>query len=208
MKASNVGRKLLLLCITAVFITACQTGSDEGIEDGLTMDGVDQSQLEPFDGSIDGSLGGIDSDLTPLEDGSDASAIAFGDETGAAQSAQAMLDEADSALSNRVIYFEFDSAKINEDSLSRLEAHGSFIASNGNVSVRLEGHSDERGSREYNIALGDRRAQSVRRVLLFQGASVDQLETISYGEEQPAMSGHTEDAWSKNRRVEIVYQVN
>ena len=74
--------------------------------------------------------------------------------------------------------------------------------------MRLEGHTDERGSREYNIALGDRRAQSVRQVLLFQGASVDQIDTVSYGEEQPAVSGHTEDAWSKNRRVELIYQVN
>jgi peptidoglycan-associated lipoprotein len=205
MKVSNVRRKVLLLCITTVFITACQTGSDEIIEDSTTFDGVDQSQLEGFDGSSDGSIDGVDSDLTALEDGSDGSAIAFGDET---ESAQAILDKADSVISSRVIYFQFDSAKVSEDSLSTLEAHGSFIASNGNVSVRLEGHSDERGSREYNIALGDRRAQSVRRVLLFQGASTDQLETISYGEEQSAMSGHTEDAWSKNRRVEIVYQVN
>lgn len=201
MKVSNVRSKLAFLCITAVFITACQTGSDEIIDDTTTIDGVDQSQLEGYDGSIDG----VDSDLTALEDGSDGSAIAFGDETA---SAQAMLDDADAAIASRVIYFQFDSAKISEDSLSTLEAHGNFIASNGNVSVRLEGHSDERGSREYNIALGDRRAQSVRRVLLFQGASVDQLETISYGEEQPAMTGHTEDAWSQNRRVEVVYQVN
>ncbi|MFT4606932.1 MAG: peptidoglycan-associated lipoprotein [Urechidicola sp.] len=195
MKSFNVRHKFLFLCITGLFITGCQTGSDEIIEDSTTVDGVDQSQLGGFGGS----------DLTALEDGSDGSAIAFGDET---DSPQAMLDKADSTLSNRVIYFQFDSAKVSEESLNTLEEHGSFIASNGNVSVRLEGHSDERGSREYNIALGDRRAQSVRRILMFQGASVDQLETISYGEEQPAMSGHTDDAWSKNRRVELVYQVN
>jgi len=119
-----------------------------------------------------------------------------------------MLEQTDTPLATRIIYFDFDSAKISDDSLSVLEAHGNFIASNGNVSVRLEGHTDERGSREYNIALGDRRAQSVRRVLLFQGASSDQLETISYGEEQPAMMGHEESAWGKNRRVELVYNVN
>jgi len=73
--------------------------------------------------------------------------------------------------------------------------------------VRLEGHADERGSREYNIGLGDRRAQSVRQILLFQGASSDQIETISYGEERPAVLGHDESAWSKNRRVEMVYDV-
>jgi peptidoglycan-associated lipoprotein len=185
-----------------MFITACQTGSNEIIEDSTTtVDVVDQSQLEGFDGSTNG----VDSDLTALEDGSDGSAIALGDE---AESPQAMLDKADSELSSRVIYFQFNSSSVSEDSLNALEAHGSFIADNGNVSVRLEGHSDERGSREYNIALGDRRAQSVRQILLFQGASVDQLETISYGEEQPAMLGHTVDAWLKNRRVELVYQVN
>ncbi|MFQ3188603.1 MAG: peptidoglycan-associated lipoprotein [Gammaproteobacteria bacterium] len=201
MNSFNVRRKLLFLCVTSLFITACQTGSDEIIENSTTMDGVDQSQLEPFDGSTNG----VDSSLTALEDGSDGSAIALGDE---AESPQAMLDKADSALSNRVIYFQFDNSSVSEDSLKSLEAHGSFIADNSNVSVRLEGHSDERGSREYNIALGDRRAQSVRQILLFQGASVDQLETVSYGEEQPAMLGHTDDAWSKNRRVELVYQVN
>jgi len=106
-----------------------------------------------------------------------------------------------------VIYFEYDSAKVNDESLALLEAHGNFIAGNGNVFVRLEGHADERGSREYNIALGDRRAQSVRRILLFQGSSSDQVDTISYGEEQPAELGHDESSWAKNRRVELVYQV-
>jgi peptidoglycan-associated lipoprotein len=202
MRLFELKSKVLLLCITAVFITACQTGSDEIIEDSITIDEADQSQQEAVDDSIDG----VDSDLIAIEDGSDGSFIsAFGVEE---ESAQAMLENTDSAIANRVIYFHFDSAKIMEDSLNSLVAHGSFIASNGNVSVRLEGHSDERGSREYNIALGDRRAQSVRRVLMFQGASVGQLETISYGEEQPAMLGHTDDAWSKNRRVELVYQVN
>ena len=71
--------------------------------------------------------------------------------------------------------------------------------------VRLEGHTDERGSREYNIGLGERRAQAVRRALLLQGATDAQLSTVSYGEERPAVAGHDEAAWAKNRRVEIVY---
>lgn len=121
--------------------------------------------------------------------------------------AQQLLEQLDSPLASRVIYFEYDSAKVNDESLALLEAHGNFIASNGNVSVRLEGHADERGSREYNIALGDRRAQSVRRILLFQGASTDQLDSISYGEERPAELGHDESSWSMNRRVEMVYEV-
>lgn len=200
MKSLNITSKLLLLCIIGIFITACQTGSGEIIEDSTAVGGVDQSQLDSSDVSIDS----VDSDLTALESDANGPAIALVDE---AESAQSMLDNPSSVIASRVVYFQYDSAKVSEDSLSMLEAHGNFIASNGNVSVRLEGHSDERGSREYNIALGDRRAQSVRRILLFQGASADQLETISYGEEQPAMSSHTEDSWSKNRRVELVYQV-
>jgi len=91
--------------------------------------------------------------------------------------------------------------------MALLEAHGDFMSSNGNVNVILNGHADERGSREYNIALGDRRAQSVRRILLFQGASTGQIESVSYGEEKPAVFGHDEESWSKNRRVELEYQV-
>jgi peptidoglycan-associated lipoprotein len=204
MKLLNVSSKILLLCMTTVFITACQTGSDEIIQDSTAIDGVDQLQLEVSEVSAESTT-----DLTALEDGSDSSAIAFDDEAQAqTESPQAMLNKADSNIANRVIYFQYDSAKISDDSLSMIEAHGNFIASNGNVSARLEGNTDERGTREHNIALGDRRAQSVRRLLLFQGASVNQLETISYGEEQPAVLGHTEDAWAKNRRVEIVYEVN
>ena len=118
-----------------------------------------------------------------------------------------MLEQSDTDLANRTIYFEFDSANLTDESISILEIHGNFIAQNGNVNVRLEGHSDERGSREYNIGLGDRRAQSVRRVLLIQGASSDQIDTVSYGEEQPVMSGHDEESWAKNRRVELIYTV-
>ena len=99
-------------------------------------------------------------------------------------------------------------AIVSSESIEILEVHGNFIAGNGEVTVRLEGHADERGTREYNIALGDRRAQSVRRVLLLQGASTDQIETVSYGEEQPAVSGHTEEAWARNRSVELIYTVN
>lgn len=203
MKSLNLKSKLLILCITGVFITGCQSGSGEIIEDSTTIDSVDQSQLDGFDVSIDS----VDSALTALENSTNGSAIALDDQS-MSESVQAMVDNPSSAISSRVIYFQFDSAKVSEDSLSILEAHGNFIASHGNVSVRLEGHSDERGSREYNIALADRRAQSVRRILLFEGASSNQLETVSYGEEQPTVSSHTEDSWSLNRRVELVYQVN
>jgi len=79
------------------------------------------------------------------------------------------------------------------------------LAANPTVKVSVEGHTDERGAREYNIGLGDRRAQSVRRMLEFQGVSPDQITTVSYGEEKPSVEGHDESAWSMNRRVELVY---
>jgi len=86
-----------------------------------------------------------------------------------------------------------------------LKAHARQLQQNPNLRVRLEGHADERGSREYNIALGERRAQAVRQVLQLQGASSTQLSTVSYGEERPKSLGHDETSWAQNRRVELVY---
>src|SRR6187402_1322793 len=108
-------------------------------------------------------------------------------------------------LSKRVVYFDFDRADIRADSQAVVSAHAAFLAKNPSQKVRLEGHADERGSREYNIGLGERRAQSVRRALLLQGVAEVQLATVSYGEERPAEAGSTEQAYAANRRVEIVY---
>jgi peptidoglycan-associated lipoprotein len=108
-------------------------------------------------------------------------------------------------LAKRVIYFDFDNSEIKGEGTDIAAAHAKYLSNNPNARVRLEGHTDERGSREYNIGLGERRAQSVRRALLLQGATDGQLSTVSYGEERPAVAGHDETAWSKNRRVEIVY---
>jgi len=108
-------------------------------------------------------------------------------------------------LENRVVYFAFDKADIDEGSRALLEEHGRYLAENSGLDVRLEGHGDERGSREYNIGLGERRAQAVRQILLLQGATAVQLSTVSYGEERPAVLGSDEEAWSLNRRVELVY---
>ena len=108
-------------------------------------------------------------------------------------------------LAKRVIYFDFDSSEIKGEGTDIVGAHAKYLASNPSARVRLEGHTDDRGSREYNIGLGERRAQSVRRALLLQGATEAQLSTVSYGAERPAVAGHDETAWAKNRRVEIVY---
>ncbi len=107
--------------------------------------------------------------------------------------------------SQRIIYFDYDKSDIRSEYAEVVAAHGKFLASNAAVHVRLEGHSDERGTREYNIGLGERRAQTVRRALALQGVQESQISTVSYGEERPAALGSDENAYSKNRRVEIVY---
>jgi peptidoglycan-associated lipoprotein len=108
-------------------------------------------------------------------------------------------------LSKRIIYFDFDSSDIKGDGTDVVAAHAKYLASHAGTRVRLEGNTDDRGSREYNIGLGERRAQAVRRALLLQGATESQLATVSYGAERPAVAGSDEAAWAKNRRVEIVY---
>jgi peptidoglycan-associated lipoprotein len=106
----------------------------------------------------------------------------------------------------RTVYFEYDSSEVRSEFIPLINAHAQLLASDSSRRVVLEGHADERGSREYNIALGERRAISVRRLLLGSGASGSQIRMVSYGEERPAIIGHDESAWSKNRRVEIRYE--
>ena len=115
------------------------------------------------------------------------------------------LDDPSSPLSKRVLYFEYDSVELVPDSREILRAHGSYLASNRGTNITIEGHCDERGSREYNLALGERRAQSVKRYLEAEGVSGGQLTIISYGEERPASPGHTEADWAENRRAVLVY---
>ena len=117
----------------------------------------------------------------------------------------AALDAPGSLLAQRIVSFDFDRSEIRGDMLEMLKAHAAFLIQHPSIKVRLEGHADERGTREYNIGLGDRRAQAVRRVLLFQGVESAQLQPVSYGEERPVADGHDDTAWSKNRRVELVY---
>jgi peptidoglycan-associated lipoprotein len=116
------------------------------------------------------------------------------------------LDDPSSPLSQRTIYFAFDSSHIEEENRSIIDAHAQWLADHPGAGVTLEGHADERGTREYNIALGERRANAVRQLLALTGASGGQINTISYGEERPAVEGHDESAWRFNRRVEVVYR--
>ena len=111
------------------------------------------------------------------------------------------------APQERGIYFDFDEFGVRAEYLDVIAQHGRFLAQNPEGRVRLEGHTDERGTREYNIALGETRAKSIARMLKLQGVSSAQVRTVSYGEELPVDEGHNNDAWAKNRRVNIIYEV-
>lgn len=108
-------------------------------------------------------------------------------------------------LSKHTIYFDFDKSEIKPEFAEVIAAHARYLTSHANQKMRLEGNTDERGTREYNIGLGERRAQAVRRALMLQGVTESQLTTVSYGAERPAAEGDDETAWAQNRRVEMVY---
>jgi peptidoglycan-associated lipoprotein len=116
------------------------------------------------------------------------------------------INDPASPLAKRLVFFDFDKSDIKPEFQDLLEAHGRYLAAYPDVKVRLEGHTDERGSREYNLALAEQRAKAVRQVLLLQGAPAASLEVVSFGEEVPMAVGHDEAAWAKNRRVELVYE--
>jgi peptidoglycan-associated lipoprotein len=105
----------------------------------------------------------------------------------------------------KVIYFDFDKSDIKPEFAPIVQAHAQYLVAHPAAKLKLEGNTDERGTREYNIGLGERRAQAVRRALMLQGVSETQLTTVSFGAERPAVEGDDEAAWAKNRRVQLVY---
>ena len=115
------------------------------------------------------------------------------------------LDNPDSLLNKRLIYFDFDRSDVRPEFRDIVAAHAEYVRSNGTARVILEGHADERGSREYNLGLGERRGNSVRDLMVANGASERQIEVVSYGEERPVCRTSDEECWQRNRRVEIVY---
>ncbi len=115
------------------------------------------------------------------------------------------LDDPASPLSKRVFYFELDSSELSAEDREIISAHAHYLAAHPEMSVVIEGHADERGSREYNMALGERRALTVRQLILVQGVGQQQIQYISFGEERPVALGHDDSAWSLNRRAELLY---
>lgn len=114
--------------------------------------------------------------------------------------------EMETLISEQVVYFDFDRSSIRSEDYDRLDKHAAFLVKNPSVSVVIEGHTDERGTPDYNIALGERRAKSVQTYLQNAGVSGAQISVVSYGEEKPAEAGHSQAAFAKNRRGVLVYQ--
>ena len=108
-------------------------------------------------------------------------------------------------LARKVIYFDFDKSEIKPEFADLVSAHARNLTGHPGLKIKLEGNTDERGTREYNIGLGERRAQAVRRALMLQGVAQSQLTTVSFGAERPAAEGDDEAAWAQNRRVELAY---
>ncbi len=116
------------------------------------------------------------------------------------------LNDPSSLLAKRSVYFEFDRSSVNDSDLPVIEAHGRYLVDHAARTVRVEGNCDERGGREYNLALGQRRAESVRERLKVLGVAANRVETISLGKEKPRNAGHNEAAWAENRRADIIYK--
>lgn len=115
------------------------------------------------------------------------------------------LKDPKNILSQRTVYFEYDSNVVKDEFRALLQAHAKYLVENRDARVSIEGHTDERGSREYNLALGQRRAEAVKRVLTVLGVPEARVETVSFGEEKPEAAGGSEQAWSKNRRGVLRY---
>jgi len=151
---------------------------------------------------------------TPDKDGAgvgvDSGMAVDGDSRTAGVDDASSLDEArlyagKPSIQDSIIYFDYDSFAVRSEFREQLRAHARFLNENGQRRVTIEGHTDERGSREYNIALGERRANAVRDILLINGVSPNQIMVVSYGKERPAVEGSGEAVWAKNRRAELIY---
>ncbi|MEK9711992.1 MAG: peptidoglycan-associated lipoprotein Pal [Thalassolituus sp.] len=177
--------KALGIAFGALLVTACANNGD--LEEGAGALTASEQQANEASESATTAV-----DSASLQGQSLAS-----DAANAAQ--QALLDVT-------TFYFDFDQSTIKASGKDALNAHAAYLASNSGARVVLEGHADERGTPEYNIALGERRAISVRQYLMLKGAQSSQIKVVSFGEEKPAVTGSTEGAYAKNRRVEIKYQ--
>ncbi len=178
--------KLIIMLLAALLMGGCSSmeTSEEGPGEGAAVESRGGSEGEGMDTGEGASTQGVEGQ---------------GAWTGSP------LDDPNSPLASRTVYFDYDSSDIRSDYLSVLRAHAQYLAANPSASLTLEGHADERGTREYNLALGEQRARRVKQFMMAEGVAAGQLNDLSYGEERPVDPGQGEGAWAQNRRVEIVY---
>ena len=183
----------LFIIIMAIFLSGCSTDAVKGnLSDGSSPDDASsgtESYVYNADGAQVAELN-LDKNLSTAE--------------------QLMLSpefsDPSSPLSKRTIYFEYDSSQVLNEFIPVIEAHAQYLMTHPNQSITLEGHSDERGTREYNIALAEQRAKSVFKMLQLLGVMSNQVDVVSYGEEKPVAMEHNDDSFALNRRVEVVYK--
>ena len=184
--------KLFLLTFAASAMVACSTTSDQVVDESVPEEVIEETVVE-------------ETVEAQPEASTETEASTAGTDSLATFSRSAINDPS-SPLNQKIIYFDFDQSSILPEYMEVVNNHAQYLSDYPDIKVRLEGHADERGSREYNIALGERRAESVRRLLLLQGVGANQVSMISYGEELPAALAHDEESWALNRRVELVYE--
>lgn len=186
----------LSLLMTAISLSGCSSmkGKSGGVapDSGTTSSSSTTTPVEPGIGQADPRGG-----LVVERDADDAVA---------ARTAAARAEKAGLLAAEHVVHFDFDSTELSAAGRARLDRHAAFMAADEGVKARLEGHADERGTQEYNVALGERRARTVSVYLQSLGVAADRLDLISYGETKPVAEGEDESAWAENRRVEISYR--
>jgi peptidoglycan-associated lipoprotein len=195
----KLNKTLLALAISALILSACS----EDEKDASLTDGTQNASS----GINDASTSGLNnaSGMSGSEmNGSGANGMSGGGDYASTLGPE--FNDPNNPLSKRTVYFMLDSSEVQPDFIPVIAAHAQYLIANPAQKITLEGNADERGSREYNIALGEQRAKSVAGMMKVQGVSENQLEIVSYGEEKPAAFGSDESAWEKNRRVELVYQ--
>ena len=195
-------KSVMALTITAAIMSGCSSDGEKSAEllEGTQAGTADASVAGYGDGSaISGTAtqGGFDG-------GGYESAGANAEYPNAGMGPE--FSDPSNPLSKSTIYFMYDSSQVKQDFVPVIAAHAQYLLSHPNARLTLEGHADERGSPEYNIALGEQRAKSVARMMKVQGIAENQLELVSYGEEKPAAEGHDDASWQLNRRVELLYQ--
>lgn len=190
----SVQLKAIAMIFSISLIAGCSSTGEpmEDVDYGSDVSAVDQQGGSTV--YSDGSRDGVSS--SQLTD----------EELMAVQQEQEQQQQAAGLRGVTVFYFDFDTSEINAEARDVLVAHARYLSANPSMNARLEGHADDRGTKEYNLALGERRANAVQRFLIVNGASRGQIETISYGEEKPAVEGTSDSARSQNRRVELIFR--